>query len=63
MSNFLVLGYFGYKTNKLDGKTVRTRDINRLAKKYAADGEVDYYDTQELQTSKLSIFKMFWKLI
>ena len=32
MSKVLVLGYFGYQTNQLDGQTVKTRDVYRLAK-------------------------------
>lgn len=33
----LVLGYFGYMTNQLDGQTVKTRDVYRLAKEQLND--------------------------
>lgn len=61
-NKILVLGYFGYKTNQLDGQTVKTRDVYKLVK--GQDNViVDYYDTQDFQYHKLSIFKMFWKVI
>lgn len=62
MSRILVLGYFGYKTNQLDGQTVKTRDVYKLVKNQD-NVIVDYYDTQDFQYHKLSIFKMFWKVI
>lgn len=57
----LVLGYFGYVTNQLDGQTVKTRDIRRLLEEQDA-GEVDFYDTQQFRVSKMSIFSMFAKV-
>ena len=62
MKKVLVIGYFGYNTNQLDGQTVKTRDIFRLANEQT-DGHVDYYDTEDFQYHKLSIFKMFWKIV
>lgn len=62
MKKILVLGYFGYNTNQLDGQTVKTRDLYRLAKEQSHDN-IDYYDTQDFQSNKFSIFKMFWKVI
>ena len=62
MSKVLVLGYFGYTTNQLDGQTVKTRDVYRLTVEQLPNQKVDFYDTQEFQTNKLSIFKMFWKV-
>ena len=59
----LVLGYFGYLTNQLDGQTVKTRDVYRLAKEQLNDCTVDYFDTQELKRNKFFIFKMFWKVM
>lgn len=57
----LVLGYFGYNTNQLDGQTVKTRDVYKLVSEQTKGG-ADLYDTQEFQYNKLSIFKMFWKV-
>ena len=42
----LVLGYFGNRTNKLDGQTVKTRDVYRLAKEQYGDC-VEYFDTED----------------
>ena len=30
MNKFIVLGYFGYRTNQVDGQMVKTRDVCRL---------------------------------
>ena len=57
MKKVLVLGYFGYKTNQLDGQTVKTRNILNLLK--TTDNEVTYYDTQEFKYDRLSILRMF----
>ena len=62
MINVLVLGYFGYQTNQLDGQTVKTRDLYRLVCEQS-EGPVDYYDTEEFKYSKGSIFKMYWKIL
>lgn len=62
MKRILVLGYFGYRTNQLDGQTVKTRDVYRLVKEQSGV-VVDFFDTQDFKSSKLSIFYMFWKII
>lgn len=62
MNKILVLGYFGYNTNQLDGQTVKTRDVYRLAKEQL-NAEIDFYDTEDFQFNKLSILKMFWNVI
>lgn len=63
MNKVLVLGYFGYLTNQLDGQTVKTRDVYRLAKEQLNNCTVDYFDTQELKKNKLLVLKMFWKVM
>lgn len=63
MKRFLVLGYFGYRTNKLDGQTVKTRDLFRLVNEQNPNKLVGYYDTEDLKYNKLSIFKMFWEVV
>lgn len=62
MKKVLVLGYFGYNTNQLDGQTVKTRDLYKLVQEQYK-GEVDYYDTEDFKFYKLSIFKMYWKIV
>ena len=58
----LVLGYLGYRTNKLDGQTVKTRDVYRLTKEQYGDG-ADFFDTEEFKYNKLSVFKMLAKVV
>lgn len=52
MNKVLVLGYFGNLTNQLDGQTVKTRDVYRLAKEQLTDCDIEYFDTQSLHKSK-----------
>ena len=63
MGKILVLGYFGYQTNQLDGQTVKTRDVYRLVKEQLEEYSVDYFDTQGLKKNKLLVFKMFSKVV
>lgn len=58
----LVLGYFGYRTNQLDGQTVKTRDLFRLLKEHEGNA-IDFFDTQEFQYKKTSVFCLFKKLV
>jgi glycosyltransferase involved in cell wall biosynthesis len=62
MSKTLVVGYFGYCTNQLDGQTVKTRDVYRLVREQV-EGEVDYYDTEDIKYRRLGIVKLLWKMI
>lgn len=56
----LVIGFFGYLNEQLDGQTVKTRNVLELYKTQYHD--VDYFDTQILQNSKIQIIVLFWKL-
>lgn len=58
----LLVGYLGKWTNVIGGQTVKTRDIYKLLLE-AADGKVEAYDTDEFKRNKLSLLKMFWKII
>lgn len=62
MKKVLVIGNFGYPKNQLGGQHVKTRDVYRLVDEQTA-GNIDYYDTEDFQYRKLSIFTMFWKLV
>lgn len=62
MKKILILGYFGYVTNQLDGQTVKTRDMRRLLEEQFGAGNIDFYDTQEFKSSRKSIFTMFRKI-
>ncbi len=59
----LILGYFGYITNQLDGQTVKTRYVYELLKKKSKFFEsVNYFDSQSFQFNKLSFFNMIWRI-
>lgn len=62
LMKILVLGYFGYVTNQLDGQTIKTRDVYALLKEKSQD-EVEYFDTQSFKVSKFNILKMLWMII
>ena len=61
MKKILVLGYLGLHTNQLDGQTVKTRDLYRLA--CESFPQVDVYDTEDFKYNKFSIVKMLWNVI
>lgn len=61
MKKVLVLGAFGYRTTLFDGQTIKTRNLKDLIEKKIQS--VDYYDTQNFQYNKFSVFKMLWKAI
>jgi len=54
----LVLGNFGYNTNKLDGQTIKTRNIYELLCSKIND-DVFYFDTSSLKNHKFRIFTIF----
>ena len=58
MSKILVLGAFCYRDNKLDGQTIKTRNVYELVK--AHEKSVTIYDTSEFKYSKWSLLKMFY---
>lgn len=60
----LVLGYFGFKNNELDGQTIKTRSIYELINsKYEYSFNIQKFDTQKFQYSKISIFNLLYKLL
>lgn len=61
----LVFGYLGYATNQLDGQTIKTRNIFELLRlnKNKYNYFLEYFDTQTLSKSKLSIFSMLIRLL
>ena len=59
----LVLGYFGYKTNQLDGQTVKTRTIYHLIKRHSLyPDNIAYFDMQEVKLNKMATFGLLKKL-
>ena len=60
----LVLGYFGYITNQLNGQTIKTRHVYKLLKtKSKIFSRIAFYDTQELHGNKLSFIKMLSNIL
>lgn len=59
--NVLVLGYFGYETNQIDGQTIKTRDVYTLLKNNSNE-EVSYFDTQSFQKSKFNLISLLLAL-
>lgn len=60
MKKILVLGYFGYHTNQLDGQTIKTRNLYDLLKQNMEF--VSCFDTQDCRYNMMSFFKMFWQI-
>lgn len=56
----LVLGYFGYVTNQIDGQTIKTRDIYSLLRMNCVTEDINFFDTQSFKKSKSNIFKMLY---
>lgn len=61
-NKILVLGYFGYMTNQIDGQTIKTRNIYHLLKNKNTF-TIDYFDTQIFKKNKSSICKMFFMIL
>lgn len=55
----LVLGFFGYENNQIDGQTIKTREIFNLVNDKLDSTNVFYFDTQSLRSNKLLFLKLF----
>lgn len=62
MKKILVLGYFGYITNQLDGQTVKTREIYKLLKNNS-NSTCKYIDTQSYSQNKILFFKTLFEIV
>lgn len=60
MIKLLVLGYFGYNTNQLDGQTIKTRNLYDLLRENFS--YVSYFDTQDFRYNIFSVFKMLFQV-
>lgn len=61
--NILIIGYFGYSDNQLDGQTIKTRDVRRLLELKMGSGRFKYFDTQSLSRDKFNYFKLLFFLL
>lgn len=60
----LVIGYFGYKTNQLDGQTLRTRSVyNLLNGRCKVDTKISSFDTQSIYNSVFNVFTLCKEII
>lgn len=57
--NILVIGYFGYSSNQLDGQTIKTRNIYDAL---SSEHTVNYFDTEVLKYNKLQILSLLKKI-
>lgn len=56
-NKIFVVGYFGYRTNQLDGQTIKSRNIYRMIRaKLGNTHRIEQYDTQEFRFRKASFF-------
>jgi len=64
-SKVLVLGYFGYQTDQLDGQTIKSRSIYNLlrSKQHEYFASVDFFDTQIFKLSKFNLLKMIGAIL
>lgn len=64
MNRVLLLGAFGYLTDKLDGQTIKTRDIYRMLCENHK-GKVDQFDTLKVKQTKnlFLLFVLFGRLL
>jgi len=53
-----VVGYFGFKSGKLDGQTVKTQAVYRLICEHY--GSVGLFDTEEAHSRPWLVAKMLW---
>ncbi len=61
-NRILVLGYFGYVSNKLDGQTVKTREIYDMIKRRSCR-DVAFFDSEELQAGAWRLVKLLWLVL
>lgn len=54
----LVLGYFGYLNNQIDGQTLKTRSIYNLLRLKSKDSYVTYFDTQKFKKNKFCLLNL-----
>ena len=59
----LIIGYFGYKTNHIDGQSGKTRNVFNLIKSNEFNNlEINYFDTQTLRYNKFRIITLLKNL-
>jgi len=63
-NKLLVIGYFGFQENQLDGQTIKTRNVFDLLRSNVKENtSVSFFDTQRFKTNKFSFLLMLLKII
>jgi glycosyltransferase involved in cell wall biosynthesis len=57
-----IVGYFGYSNNKIDGQTIKTRNLFELLKMKKV-GHISFFDSSLLKSNKLLIFNLIKGII
>lgn len=57
MKKILLIGAFGYKTNKLDGQTVKTRNIYQLLKQ-RTQHKINFFDTLNVRSNPFLLVQL-----
>src|SRR5690554_239962 len=56
----VVIGYFGFKTNQIDGQTIKTRNVYQLLNTVY---DVEFFDTESLKSNKVAALTLLWLTI
>lgn len=60
--NILVVGNFGYKSNQIDGQTVKTRELFNALLKYS-NHNCTYFDLDNYKREPLKLFQLIYVLL
>lgn len=63
MKRILVLGYFGYLNNQIDGQTLKTRSIYDLLRLKSKNSHVIFFDTQKFQKNRFYLLNLIGLLL
>lgn len=60
----LLLGYLGFRSNPMDGQTIKTRQVYELIRKNIGDKvHLKYFDTEDLHSNPFRIFVLLFRLM
>jgi glycosyltransferase involved in cell wall biosynthesis len=64
LKKILVIGYFGYESDQLDGQTIKTRSIYFLLESHKAELKRDiiFFDTEQFKSSWSYFFILLYKI-
>ena len=63
MNKTLLIGYFGYDNNQIDGQTIKTRLVSEVLGNLESNN-FDFYDTQKMKSNPIkTLFSIFIKVM